>query len=900
MEKNIFAYVLRYSRKDQLLLMLLIISFQPLYLLSLELPKLIINSLKQVDTPQALLPPFEVAFFGLDFLAFSVDSDILSFLLLLSFIYLLIVLITGLQKYVINVYIGLIGERLLRRLRYQLYQRVLRFPLKHFGKIGDGEIIPMIVQEVEPVGGFAGSAFADPLFQGGQLAIAIGYIMYQDWLLGMAALAFYPVQIIIIPKLQKTVNQLAKRRVQNVRTLSGNLGDSIRGVKQIHANNTSRLELSRFSHRISVIFGIRYKIYRWKFFIKFLNNFIDKLTPFFFFSIGGWLALEGRLDIGALFAALNAYKDVAAPWKEVLRWYQTKEDVRIKYEQVIEQFQPRDIAGEGKLLNPPEQDALECISFDDVSLLRNDGSSLLNHINMQVVAAENTAIIGDSSSHKSQLALLIAGLLPPSSGSVLAGDKNSSVQALSDYSESFLGRRIAYVDSEPFMLSGSIYDNMVYGICNYNLDEAGFADLVEAMRTGNSRDNFLGEWVDLKAAGFADSKAFEAHLAELAMAVDLRDFLLEVGLQEKLPPPEFSGSETASLDSLRSDILKARRALQSYLQAESQHDLVVPFEADSFNEHAGVLENIIFGSVLGGAGGSMGTDMGQSLISHPHVAATIDKAGLGDRFLQAGADVVRLMDEIFTDLPSGHKLYQRFAFVTAEDLPEFKRLIGRFDRVDDLSMLEAEEKQILFAIPFHLIPKRHRLGIVDDEFRAGILRARHIFREDLPSDLAAKICFYDSDAYNDAASIQENILFGKIATDRPEARAKMATVLDKFMRVGDLWKVVLSIGLKASVGLRGDRLNRAQKAKLMLVRGLLKHSDILILDDILGELDVDRRQVILDNIMALRQGKGVVLVTAEGKLARNFGNILVMQGDAIVAQGPIQELQDLASVKNLF
>ena len=112
------------------------------------------------------------------------------------------------------------------------------------------------------------------------------------------------------------------------------------GVVEVHANDTSNLELSRFAERLGRIYEIRYEIYRRKFFIKFLNNFIDKLTPFFFFSIGGYLVIAGDLTFGALVAVLAAYKELAAPWKELLTWYQQKEDVRIKYEQVIEQFDP--------------------------------------------------------------------------------------------------------------------------------------------------------------------------------------------------------------------------------------------------------------------------------------------------------------------------------------------------------------------------------------------------------------------------------------------------------------------------------------------------------------------------------------------------------------------------------
>ena len=59
------------------------------------------------------------------------------------------------------------------------------------------------------------------------------------------------------------------------------------------------------------------------------------LTPFFFYSIGGYLVIEGRLTLGALVAVLAAYKDFSAPLRELFRYYQSAEDVRIRYEEML-------------------------------------------------------------------------------------------------------------------------------------------------------------------------------------------------------------------------------------------------------------------------------------------------------------------------------------------------------------------------------------------------------------------------------------------------------------------------------------------------------------------------------------------------------------------------------------
>ena len=82
------------------------------------------------------------------FLGFPVTQ--ISYLMALSLVLLALITINGGLKYWINVYAGVVGERTMRRLRHDLYQQVLRFPLPQFKTMSAGEIIPMIVAETEP------------------------------------------------------------------------------------------------------------------------------------------------------------------------------------------------------------------------------------------------------------------------------------------------------------------------------------------------------------------------------------------------------------------------------------------------------------------------------------------------------------------------------------------------------------------------------------------------------------------------------------------------------------------------------------------------------------------------------------------------------------------------------
>ena len=99
---------------------------------------------------------------------------------------------------------------------------------------------------------------------------------------------------------------------------------------------------------------IRIEIFRRKFTIKIINNFLNQLTPFFFYSIGGYLVIRGDLDLGSLVAVLAAYKEVAAPWREVLNYMQRWSDFNSRYVFVLENYSG-DIHAPSRLYAPPEE-----------------------------------------------------------------------------------------------------------------------------------------------------------------------------------------------------------------------------------------------------------------------------------------------------------------------------------------------------------------------------------------------------------------------------------------------------------------------------------------------------------------------------------------------------------------
>ena len=847
MQRSIFGFIFKYSLPQQIVLVVLTFAALPFIYLQAELPKQIVNDAITADSTT-----FPVTLYGVEF-------DQITYLFFLCGTFLFLVMINGGFKYVLNVMRGRLGERMLRRLRYDLYSRVLRFPLPHFRRVSQGELIPMVTQEVEPLGGFIGDAIAQPLYQAGILVTLLIFIMMQDPILGIAAIALFPVQAVFIPIMQKRVNELAKQRVQNVRRLSEHLGESIAGIAEIRANDSGHLQRAKFAQRLGIIYEIRYKIFIRKFLIKFINNFLAQFTPFLFYSVGGYLAIQGELSVGALIAVISAHKDMNAPWKELLSYYQQREDARIKYETVIEQFDPRGLVDE-ELQTQQDVEPFAAdtgVSFRGVSLADDDGTVYLHHTSIDFPLNSVVAVTGPSGGGKEEFAPLLARLYQPSGGRINIGD-----QDLASMPEAKIGRRFGYVGGQPYLFAGSVRDNLLLALRHMpgpDADDDSRAWRVEAIKSGNTTDSPDSDWVNYGSVGVDDAGDLSPLVRTILRSVMLADDIYEFGLRGRLDPE--TEAERAE------QFLAARAALRERMGTEGMAGLVEPFDPDAYNRNATVAENLLFGTPVGEVFHM------DHLGDHPYVRQILDECALTDEFFSIGQQVAEIMLDLFADFDSSHDLTEQFSFISPEDLPEFQAILSRINRSDN-GTADADRNHLI-SLPFRLAPGRHRLGLIGDDMQERILAARKLFAEKLPEDLRGAIAFFDPEKFNPASSLQDNLLFGKIAYGRPQAEQQVRAALSQVLRDFDLIQATVDIGLEFQVGVGGSRLSTVQRQKLAIARAMLKRPDLLILNNPFGSFDEALRRTLLGQILDAQKGHGVLAVMDQLTLPERFDRVFV-------------------------
>ncbi|MBX3499963.1 MAG: ATP-binding cassette domain-containing protein [Alphaproteobacteria bacterium] len=893
MDSNLFKYVWRNSRSEQLIILGLVILAQVFYFASLNIPKTIVNdgiegkAFRNVQTVPFLRIDLPIPSFISD--AGSIRLfDGLSlaqwpYLVGMSCLFLVMVTINGLFKKTINTQKGRMGERMLRRLRYQLYDRILLFPPAHFRKVKQAELAGMINNEIEPLGGFIGDAYVQPAFLGGQAITALLFIMLQNIWLGVIVISILAVQAFVIPKLRRRIVALAKQRQITARQFSGRVAETVDGVQEVHVHAASNYERADIVDRLGRIFHIRFELFQRKFTAKFLNNLLAQTTPFLIYLIGGYFVLFGDMQVGAVVGVLLAYKDLPGPVKELIDWDQQRQEMQQRYEQVIEQFEP-----EGML--PPDLQTMPDaaapalggeVRLNGVVVAEEGGARALDGVTLSFPLGRKVAVVGGPGGGKEALAQVVARVVWPTGGGVAIGGKE-----LSTLPEATAGARLSYVGQDVYLLPVTIRDNILYalkfrprGPAAYNGDAAKHREIEEreAKRAGNPPLDVAADWVDYEAAGASGPDNIDQRIIEALRVVELEGDVYRYGLRGTIDP--------AARPAVVSAILEARRELHKQLEDSAFAGLVEPFDRNRYNRNMSVAENVLFGTPMGR------TFDPENITANPYMRRVLNELDLATPLAEMGVEIARTMVELFADLPAGHPFFEQFSFLTAEELPEFRALITRLSgrTVGDLS---ADERTRLRSLPFRYIEARHRLGLIDEAMEERLLAARHAFASGLPAEYASAIEFYDKERYNGAATLQDNILFGRLVYGQAQGADRVGDLITEVLDGLQMRHAVVQVGLDYNVGVAGKRLSAGQRQKVGIARALVKRPDLLVLNEPTAVLDAATQQRLLDKILAARGERGVLWTLSRTAQAEQFDEVIVMQGGRMTARGVPSELSN--------
>ncbi|KQU34366.1 multidrug ABC transporter ATP-binding protein [Methylobacterium sp. Leaf94] len=451
----------------------------------------------------------------------------------------------------------------------------------------------------------------------------------------------------------------------------------------------------------------------------------------------------------------------------------------------------------------------------------------------------HVAILGERGSGSRVLAAILAGQLEPSAGAVTYGGID-----LRAFEPEERARRIALAGAEAILIEGSLRQNILYG-----------------------------------ASGTPDPDDLIATLR----ITGLDAFAYARGLEGTVDP--------AAEPEIARAVVAARHAVREALAADKAGRLVEPFDPARYNHQATVGENILFGEAVGPAFAS------DHIAAHPYLRAVLEAEGLSRPLTEIGLQVARSLVEIFADLPDDHPLFETFSLFPAAERGFFEDLVGRQPEAKGWRRGPAgqRDRKRLIGLALRYSETRHRFGLIDAAFEERLVEARRSFARLMPANLRGTVEFYDPARLTAAASLEENILFGRINGEEAGAEARVRALVRRVLADEGLEPAVYRLGLESRVepGLAGggaslgeNAIGPRERIAIDLARCLVRRPDIVVIAIALEDRKGDEIRARLAALRAARAGRGLIVCLPDAEALAGvepFDAVLRIERNTVLA-----------------
>lgn len=384
--------------------------------------------------------------------------------LVLAGILLAMYVVALVSGYIQTSWMGGVGQRVLFKLRNAIFLKLQELPVAFFAQNKAGDLISRINNDTDKLNQF----FSQTLMQFiGSIFIMIGagiFLILLNLRLGLAALLPALLLFIFTQVTSAWVKHQNTKSLQSTGGLSSEIQESLQNFKVIVAFDRRDYFRKRFAE-------INQQAYQTAIGASLANTlftpvygFFSNLAQLMVLAYGLVLVAQGSFTIGLLISFLayvnNFYsplRQLAALWSSfqvaLAGWERVSEILNLQTDlKVATESQTEHVASSHKTV----------LSFQNVSFRYPDGKDVLRDISFSLEQGKTYALVGPTGGGKTTTASLMARLYDPTQGTVTLHGKD-----LRTYSPLERSRNIGFILQEPFLFTGTVGDNLIYGNQDY-------------------------------------------------------------------------------------------------------------------------------------------------------------------------------------------------------------------------------------------------------------------------------------------------------------------------------------------------------------------------------------------------------------------------------------------------
>jgi len=383
---------------------------------------------------------------------FSISSLSINLILMIIGIFILHALIDGFSSYAL----AYVGQRVVAQLRKSIWQKMIRLPVRYFERQPSGESVSRVVNDTGIVKDLVSQHF--PQFISGLISIfgAVIILLIMDWRMTVMMLVAVPITLLAMIPLGTRMAKVSRRLQDETASFQGSIQQTISEIKLMKSSTAEEVEKQKGLMGIAKLFRTGLKEAKIFSVIGPFMYMVVMLVIVVIIGYGGIRVEEGTMTTGALVAFLLYLFQITFPITTFALFFTELQKAKGATDRIVEILN-EDVEEVHKGIDKKiDNDPLR---FQNVYFSYENGEEVLKNISFQANPGEMIAFAGPSGGGKTTVFGLIERYYQPRKGDILIGN-----QSINDVSMSSWRSQLGYVSQESSMMSGTIRDNLTYGL----------------------------------------------------------------------------------------------------------------------------------------------------------------------------------------------------------------------------------------------------------------------------------------------------------------------------------------------------------------------------------------------------------------------------------------------------
>lgn len=407
----------------------------------------------------------------------------MSFLMSGAIFALIIVIVDALASFFLTYLSGVLEFKSTSKLQVSLLARLLNVQMKDLDRYHSGDLISRI-NDSAPAAQQGINQKTIELFSNlMQITFLLTYLLSLQYVLTLGTILICSLVPLVMIPFTSRLRSMHEQRQQIETAQQMFIQDTIQGAEVVRAFSLAPKLHNQFTQRVRQYFNIHLPVTRLEA-VGYNMPFAVILSGLLYvLSYGGYLVIQGRLDVGAVAAFLICFEQITNPVSKLANLWT---ELQASLAQGKRLFEVLDLPEEDASLECNQEDShketpmnnnqaisgLYPITFENVGFLYGNHQVLTN-VNLTIEPGKVTAFAGPSGSGKSTLLQLILATYEPNEGVIQSGKL-----PLSSIPPRSWRNHLAYVSQEPYLFTGTLYENIAWG-----RPDATYEEIIKAAKS---------------------------------------------------------------------------------------------------------------------------------------------------------------------------------------------------------------------------------------------------------------------------------------------------------------------------------------------------------------------------------------------------------------------------------